>query len=118
MVEGFALFLLFQLAGEGLSRGLGLPVPGPVVGLMLLFAGVRLLPALGKACTEPARALHGHFSLLFVPAGTGVMLYFPVLVHQWLPIVVALVSSTLVGLAVTAWVTATLMRRQARREHG
>ncbi len=111
MIEGLSLFLLFQLAGEGVSRALGLPVPGPVVGLLLLWLGLRLSPSLSRTCQGAAQALHSHFSLLFVPAGTGVMLYFPVLVRHWLPILVSLVVSTLVGLAVTAWVTAALMAR-------
>lgn len=112
MVEGFALFLVFQLIGEALARSLGLAVPGPVVGLVLLFVALHLSPTRLPLVTPAAEALHSHFSLLFVPAGVGVMLYVPLLAREWVAIVLSVVVSTLVGLVVTAWVANALIQRQ------
>lgn len=112
--EALALLLLFQLAGDALARVTGLPVPGPVLGFGLLFLVLlarRDRPDALGALPEAATALHAHLSLLFVPAGTGVVLYLPALAREWLPIVVAVVLSTLVGLAVTALVARALMSR-------
>lgn len=116
MIEGFALLLVFQLIGEAVSRALGLPVPGPVIGLALLFAALRLNPGRKGLVTAAAEALHSHFSLLFVPAGVGVMLYVPLLAREWVAIVLSVVVSTLVGLVVTAWVANVLIQRQEGRE--
>ena len=33
-LRGLAILLLLQAAGEGMSRALALPLPGPVVGLV------------------------------------------------------------------------------------
>jgi holin-like protein len=112
VIEGFALLLVFQLVGEAASRALGLPVPGPVIGLALLFAALRLNPGRKGLVTAAAEALHSHFSLLFVPAGVGVMLYVPLLAREWVAIVLSVVVSTLVGLVVTAWVANALIQRQ------
>jgi putative effector of murein hydrolase LrgA (UPF0299 family) len=112
MIQAFALFLALQLAGELASRGLGLPVPGPVVGLLLLLAMLVFRPALRERLAPAADALHAHLSALFVPAGVGVMLYYPSLLREWLPIVVAVVLSTLVGIVTTAWVLARLIGRE------
>jgi holin-like protein len=116
MIEGFAIFLVFQLIGEAVARGAGLPVPGPVVGLVLLFAAFWCLPARLPLVNGAAEALHKHFSLLFVPAGVGVMVHLPLLAREWVAIAVAVVVSTLIGLATTALVTNALMERQGEKK--
>jgi holin-like protein len=72
----------------------------------------------------PAESLRGtangllqHLSLLFVPAGTGVMLHFGRLADEWLPLSVALVASTLLSIAVSALLLNALTRRARRGEH-
>ena len=42
MIPALLTLLLSQLAGETLSRALGLPLPGPVLGMLLLTAGCAL----------------------------------------------------------------------------
>ena len=104
-----------QLAGEILARSLGLPVPGPVVGMVLLFAALLLgrrggeeaPPALGAT----ADALLGNLGLLFVPAGVGVVIYLPVLARDWAPISLAILAGTLAGIAVTGRLAQALLRR-------
>lgn len=104
MLEGLFALLVFQLIGEACARLLGLPIPGPVIGLMLLFVLLRLRPQLIEQLRPAAEVLHRHLALLFVPAGVGVVMFLPRLRQEWLPIVAALIVSTAVGLIVTAWV--------------
>ena len=73
MIVALALLLTFQLAGEVIARALALPVPGPVLGLALLLAAFALSPRLVATVTPTARVLLQHLSLLFVPAGVGVV---------------------------------------------
>jgi holin-like protein len=116
MIRGFATLLFFQLAGEVLSRLLGLPVPGPVVGLVLLLVGLELGWPGGEGLEQVAGGLLGNLSLLFVPAGVGVMLHAPRLAAEWPAILAALLVSTVATLAVTGWVTERLSRGTARGE--
>ena len=51
-----------------------------------------------------ADGLLSHLSLLFIPAGVGVVMHLKAIREEGLAIAVALAVSTLVGLAVTAWV--------------
>ncbi|MCU0627332.1 MAG: CidA/LrgA family protein [Gemmatimonadaceae bacterium] len=111
MPEALAILLLFQLAGDALARVTGLPVPGPVLGFALLFLVLLARRDRLGRLPDAASGLHSHLSLLFVPAGTGVLLYLPALAREWVPIVAAVVTSTLVGLVVTALVARALMRR-------
>ncbi len=91
------------------------PVPGPVCGMALLFGALvwngRLPDDLGKT----ADALLSNLSLLFVPAGAGVMLHFKLLAGDWLPLGAALLASTLLTIAVTALLMARLSRKPAQR---
>lgn len=124
MIEAFALLLLCQLAGEILSRGFGLPMPGPVVGLLLLFAGLciaqRLTSLTAGTISDTAlgRATGGllqHLSLLFVPAGVGVIDHLG-LINSYGPILfLALLISTALSLAVTALVFTWVKNWQAAR---
>ena len=110
-LAGVTWLLLFQCAGEAVSHVLGLPVPGPVVGMLLLFVALRIRDRIPDSISVAADALARHLSLLFVPAGVGVMMYFGRLAGEWLPIVVALVVSTVIALAVAALTFAALARR-------
>jgi len=70
----------------------------------------------GDDLRETANGLLRHLSLLFVPAGVGVMAHLGRLSHEWLPISVSLVLSTLLTIAVTAVVMRALLARRARRQ--
>jgi holin-like protein len=104
MLAALTLLLLFQLAGEAIVLYFALPVPGPVVGMGLLFAAQALRGGVSDGLRGTAQNLLQHLSLLFVPAGVGVMLHWQRLADEWLPLVAALLASTFVTIAVTALV--------------
>ena len=110
-LAGATWLLLFQCAGEVVSHLLGLPVPGPVVGMLLLFIALGARNRVPDSIGIAADALAKHLSLLFVPAGVGVMMYFERLAGEWLPIVMALLVSTTVAMAAAALTFAALARR-------
>ena len=114
-LRGFAWLLALQTLGELLSRALRLPFPGPVVGMLLLLLALAL-PAVREPVSQCADFLLSHLSLLFVPAGVGVMQHFDRVTGEWLPIAVALVFSTVLALAATALVMRWLLARQERRD--
>jgi holin-like protein len=115
MLSGLTLLLLCQLLGEVIVRWLVLPVPGPVLGMVCVLLALHLRPALLGQLRPPAQGLLAHLSLLFVPAGVGVMLHLRRLGDEALAIGVALVVSTWVGMAVTALVATALMRLSRRQ---
>ena len=111
-LSGFTWLLVFQCAGEALVRLAGLPIPGPVAGMALLFAALLLRGKAPNALAAAAAGLGQHLSLLFVPAGVGVMMYVGQVAAEWLPILVALVVSTVLAMAATALTFSWLVRRQ------
>jgi putative effector of murein hydrolase LrgA (UPF0299 family) len=104
VIGALTLLLLCQLAGELLARLSALPVPGPVLGLVLLFALGLVRGAVPEALRETAQTILRHLSLLFVPAGVGVMVHAARIESEWLAIVVALLASAVLTIAVTALV--------------
>lgn len=113
MIRALALLLVCQLAGEILARALGVPVPGPVIGLALLAVGILVhARATGAdaskiestALGRTAGALLGSLGLLFVPAGVGVVQQLPVVGAYGFALAAALVGSTVLTLIVTVYV--------------
>jgi holin-like protein len=111
-LSGFTWLLVFQCAGEALVRLAGMPIPGPVAGMALLFVALLVRGKAPGALATAAGGLGQHLSLLFVPAGVGVMMYVGQVAAEWLPIVAALLVSTVLAIAATALTFAWLVRRQ------
>ncbi|MCK2127442.1 CidA/LrgA family protein [Thauera aromatica] len=116
MLAALTLLLVFQLAGEVLAHSFALPVPGPVIGMALLFVALMLRGGPGENLRQTSGQLLQHLSLLFVPAGTGIVLYGERIAAEWLPLVVAMVASTLLAIIVTALLLQALARRRRDRE--
>lgn len=115
MILGLLALLGCQLVGEVLVRLLDLPVPGPVIGmvvLLVLLAWRR--PAPEAPVLRAADGLLAHLQLLFIPAGVGVVAYLAVLRQDAVPIVVAMLGSWLAGLVVVGG----LLQLAARRRPG
>lgn len=115
MLHALTLILVCQLIGEVSARASGLPVPGPVIGMLLLFGWLVLRGGVPDDVGRTADALLGHLSLLFVPAGVGVMVHWHRLQGQGLAIAAAILLGTLLTLAVTALTVALVQRLTAGR---
>lgn len=104
MLAALTQLLLFQLAGEVLARGLGIAVPGPVLGMLLMLLFLLWRGGPGQHLQNTSSQLLQHLSLLFIPAGTGILLHWHRIGAEWWPLLAALTVSTVVTLAVTAGV--------------
>ena len=116
-LRGFAVLLLCQTLGELGARGFGLPLPGPVLGMLLLLVALAW-PALRAPVQAAAEVLLAHLSLLFVPIGVGVVAHLGVLGDHAPAIAAALLLSTWIGLAVSALVLRALWRDEAAAPPG
>ncbi len=114
MLEALTLILLCQLFGELCVLLTGLSVPGPVLGMLLLLAWLFVRGGLPESVARTADTLLSHLSLLFVPAGVGVLVHWERIRSEWAAIAAALVLSTLVTLAVTAMTMAAVARLTGR----
>jgi holin-like protein len=104
VVRALTVLILCQFAGEVAARGLGLSVPGPVIGLLLLLVLLILRGGPDEDLRETSSGLLRNLGLLFVPAGVGVVTQLDVLGRNWLAVAAAIGVSTALGLGVTGWV--------------
>ncbi|MBB96814.1 MAG: murein hydrolase transporter LrgA [Rhodobacteraceae bacterium] len=110
MLGYLTLIFTCQLIGELVTRALALPVPGPVIGMVLLFLFLLVRKGVPEGLGTVSATLLQNLSLLFVPAGTGVMLHFELIGRSLLPITLTLVVSTVLTIAVTALTMSWLSR--------
>lgn len=104
MLNGFLALLLCQLLGELLVLLTRLPVPGPVVGMVLLLLALFVFKRIPDAVRLVSEGLLRHLALLYVPAGVGLMVHLEMISQYWLAILLALFVSTFVTMLVTALV--------------
>lgn len=116
MISAITLILAFQLAGEVAARALGVPVPGPVLGMVLLLAALVAIPGLAARLAPTTQALLAHMSLLFVPAGVGVIGHLDALGADGPAILLALFASTVLAIAVGALAFVGLSRLVGARD--
>lgn len=114
MIGALAILLGLQLIGEVAVQISGVPIPGPVVGMLLLFSALRWRESLPDALRKTAETLLSHLSLLFVPAGVGIIQHGARLADEWLALLAAMVLSTLITVAITALVMQWIIRIQRR----
>ena len=112
MLEYLTLILTCQLLGEFTVSAAGLPLPGPVAGMLLLFTFLTIRGSVPEDLTTVASSLLNHLSLLFVPAGVGVMAHFELLGTDALPLSIALLVSTVLTIMVTATAMTIINRYQ------
>ena len=113
MIPAITALLVCQLIGEVIARSAHLPVPGPVIGMVILF--ITLLGRGRDAPAEVGRAADGlldNLGLLFVPAGVGVVLHLPLLARDWAPLSLAILVGTLAAIAATGRLAQWLLRRR------
>jgi holin-like protein len=89
MLSALTQLLIFQLVGEVTARGFNLPIPGPVLGMLFLFIALMIKGGPGKELQGTSQTLLQHLSLLFVPAGTGIMVHLNRVASEWLPLMLA-----------------------------
>ena len=113
MIVSFAALLLCQLAGEALARGLNLPAPGPVIGMALMIGVLALRERVSNVLPQEindggvervSKNILAHLSLLFVPAGVGVVQNLDLFARHGFALAIALVVSTFLALVVTVGV--------------
>lgn len=117
MLSGIVTLLLFTVIGNVLSDGLRLPVPGAVVGLILLVAYIQLKGEIGESLDNVSQFCIRYLAALFLPGLVGVFFMGDLLARQWLPIALVVVVATPVSLVLTALFMQRLMKMFGEELH-
>jgi putative effector of murein hydrolase LrgA (UPF0299 family) len=104
MLKWMVVVLGLQFVGELSASLLELPIPGPVIGMILLFLLLLKLGGLPKDLNRLADGLLSNLYLYFIPATVGVTTHIALISNQWLPIVTAVVVSSVLAMIVAGWI--------------
>jgi holin-like protein len=113
VLRTLTILIVCQFIGEVIARAGDLPLPGPVIGLVLLLGWLVFRGGPDEEMRTSSSGLLRHLLLLFVPAGAGIVTQLDVLGQNFFPAIVAIVVSTALGLGVTGWVMQRLSRKIA-----
>jgi holin-like protein len=114
MLGGLGLLLVFLLAGEALS-GLGLGLPGNVIGMLLLTGALSLGLVKVEQVRKASDTLLNNLAFLFVPPSVGVMIYFDLIGENWPAILVSIVVGAVAVLVAVGVPTEIWFRRHVSR---
>lgn len=115
VLYAFLALLVLQWVGEVLVQAFGLPLPGALVGALLLLVGLLLLGRLPKALEQTSGALLQNLMLLFIPIVAGVMLHFERIASEWLPFLASGIGGAVLTLLVTAAVFRWMLQRSGQK---
>ena len=112
MLGAIFLIFLFQLIGEATQKYFALPVPGPVIGLVLMLAcllwskriDVPVVAGFRCKLVTTSQQLIGYLSLLFVPIGVGVIMHLKLLETQLAQIIGVVTIGTITTIVLTAFI--------------
>jgi len=113
MLQGFSILFCFYILGELLVIFLDSPIPGPVAGMLLLFAFLSWRDQAPKALVKTSEKLLVYLPLLLVPAGVGIIQYLDLLQEQLLAITASLIVGTTISMIFISWFT----RKFTKIEH-
>lgn len=108
LVKSLSILFGFLLLGEGIGILLQIPVPGSVIGMLLLTLALQLKLVRVESVKPASDLLIKNLSLLFVPPGVGLMLYTNLLRQELLPLLSAFLISTVVVLGGVGYLQQTL----------
>ncbi len=110
ILKAFTFLLGFQFLGTAAVMGLGVPIPGPVAGLLFLIGWRGMNAPRPKLLKETAQGLIAHLSLLFVPAAVGIVQHLDRLALEGKILLTAVVVSTILALIVGALTFVVMVR--------
>ncbi|XVJ68467.1 MAG: CidA/LrgA family protein [Rhizobacter sp.] len=115
MLKGLSVIILLQLFGELIVSELNLPIPGAILGLIFFLIALFALGRVPKDCESTSDALLGNLSILFIPAGVGIMAIWSDFSSGGIAIIFVIIISNFFAIGATA-ITMDYMSRRRRRK--
>lgn len=106
---------IFFLIGEFLRAQLSIPLPGSIIGLLLLWAllSFNIIPL--RFVEKGAYVFLSTLPLYLIPATVGVMDYFAVFSGKGIWLIIITIGSTVITMAVASLVSQSMAKRQEMR---
>lgn len=103
--------LLFSIAGNWISDAFNLPVPGAILGMVFLFIALKMKWLRLRLIYDVGMFLVANMTIMFLPAGVGIMQHWSVISHFWWQIIVIILVALTVNLLVIGFTVQFVKRR-------
>jgi len=113
MLKGLIILCGFYLLGDFISTLFHWPIPGSVMGMLLLFFFLILRGGLPKSLRETSQSLLPYLPLFIVPASVGIINYWSLLQAEGLALLFIIFISVLIGLPLCGWIMQTMMKERS-----
>lgn len=111
----FAVLAGLQFLGDAIVAWTGWPLPGALIGMLLLLGGLCVLGRVPQGLDDVGTPLLRHLMLFLIPSVAAIVLYMGLLREHALVFVLASVLVTALTLAATAWLLQRLMQGREER---
>lgn len=98
MLYGLIVFLLYLLLGEFIAHLLAWPVPGSVLGMLLLFLTLVVRGGISSDLKKSSNSILPYLPLFIVPVSVGIVNFMGLLEREGIALLVAIVVSLLIGI--------------------
>lgn len=109
------VLLLFSVGMNALMGWLHWPIPGSIVGMLLLFILLQTKIIRLSWIDIGASWLLAELLLFFIPSAVGVMDYLPLLEHEGMSILFIVLLGTFIVMAVTGLVATFISKRKGSK---
>lgn len=115
LFKQLGLVLALAFVGEGISILSGLPVPGSILGMILLLVLLKTKLLRVEHVSEVADFLLTHINFFFIPVGAGILVSYKYLEGHYLAGIALILATTVVVMVVSGGITEILARRREKR---
>ena len=101
LLRQLLLILTICFSGEVINRLFSLPIPGNIIGMVILFLCLYTGIIKLEMIADIAKFLLDHLAFFFVPAGVGLLAYLDVIKSSWLAILIISLITTIIVMIIT-----------------
>ncbi len=111
LLRQFLIILIICVVGEVLNKVVNIPLPGSIIGMILLFVCLLFRLIKLEMIEEISKFLLEHLAFFFIPAGVGLLAYVGILKENLLPILVICFVTTFIVMIITGWTVQIIKKR-------
>ena len=116
LLREMLLVLAIYFVGDFISKGLHLPLPGNILGMIILLILLCTKIVKVENVDNISTFLLDHLAFLFIPAGVGVLNAMNVLNGNITKLLIVVITSTMVIMAVTGTIVQAVMKLMDKKK--
>lgn len=115
IIKQFGVVLGITYLGDLISKLSGLPIPGPVIGMFILFLLLYKKIIKIESINLLAELLLVNLAFFFIPPGVGILASTDILSGNWIKLILVVVLTTIVTILVTGLTVDYIIKKRSNK---